>query len=661
MKKRFILLPLLLFVLAGCDPVVDPTDTGTDTTTDTGTDTGSTTDTDTDTTPEVDEVDVPSVSLLATHAVGDDVDLVDAEVILNLHQHKVMVLATKEGTVLVNYFTSPGYVAEDLEDVVAGDHLNVEGAIATSTGGDYARAKTLVPEDIEIVEESDWVVKSLVATEATDMLDGFGAWADALNIDSFGKVYKWTNVQLIKMYDGSGTNETGYHVFNYDKSVDGKNTGTGGYYRLGFYHVDMDAFEWEEDGLYTIEGLLGGTNKDMPYAAGANPMIRVSHLGAITRTGTVEVDEPDEPDPIEAMTIAAFLAGANDVQGELEGIITSLAPFNSYSFEDATGAIAFRDYKNTLTTGLAVGDKIKAKVKKNNFGGLIQAELLSGEEPEKLSSGNPLPATVDLQSNALTSASLLPLQSHLVKLEGMVVKTNVIDSFKNRVLTVERDDKATIQVKWDFRIVIDGLADHLDALVEGDVLKIDGATLSWASNNPVLMIDAIAHVTKTGHVEPVEPEPSELQEVVTITVDSLGLGDKTYSSNHDGVDVDGLLLGWTEMGNYGDGLQWRHKDDNKSAIYNVEEAGAVLLSVEINYNGPKHGDVNVPPTLDLYVGNTASLKDATEGFETINTVAGTFKYTATFEAGDNVTFFKLQKTAAQYGIYLTSIVLTFDV
>ncbi|MDD3098989.1 MAG: hypothetical protein PHW36_01395, partial [Bacilli bacterium] len=109
MKKSIVLLPLLMLVLAACNPT--PTDTGSDTTsadtssdttTDTGTDTGTDTSTATETStdPEPEPVDVPSANLLAGKVADDVVTLEDAYVVYNLASGSVLTVATEEGTAL---------------------------------------------------------------------------------------------------------------------------------------------------------------------------------------------------------------------------------------------------------------------------------------------------------------------------------------------------------------------------------------------------------------------------------------------------------------------------------------------------------------------------------------------------------------------------------
>ncbi len=145
---------------------------------------------------------------------------------------------------------------------------------------------SIIPTAFDPVAEPGWEFGELLAATGCDMETGFGAWGDALTKDSFGRVYTWTNVKLVDAsYGASSTGGTAYTYFTYDKEVAGKNTGTAGYYRLGFYHFDIPTsvdYTTNPDQLFTISALLVGTNKEMPFAAGVNPSIRVSGYAVIT-------------------------------------------------------------------------------------------------------------------------------------------------------------------------------------------------------------------------------------------------------------------------------------------------------------------------------------------------------------------------------------------
>ena len=283
MKKSIVLLPLLMLVLAACNPTTsDPTSGEPSDSDPTATDTP--TATSTEEVPE--EVDVPSVNLLAGKVADDVVELEEAYVVYNLASASVMTVATETGTALINYYSSAEPAKTDLLAATVGQYVNITGAVTIATGGDYARTMSVVPTAFDLVAEPSWEFGSLLAAEACDMDTGFGAWGDALTPDSFGRVYTFTNAKLVDAsYGASSTTGTAYTYLTYDAEVAGKNTGTGGYYRLGFYHFDIPSsvdYTTNPDQLFTVTALLVGTNKAMPFGADVNPSIRLSGYAVIT-------------------------------------------------------------------------------------------------------------------------------------------------------------------------------------------------------------------------------------------------------------------------------------------------------------------------------------------------------------------------------------------
>ncbi|MFA5421292.1 MAG: hypothetical protein WC344_00655 [Bacilli bacterium] len=279
MKKSIVLLPLLMLVLAACNPPVN---------TSSGSGSSSASESPSSTSEAPAPVDVPSVNLLADKVADEVVTLDDAYVIYNLASGSILSVATELGTALINYYGSAEPMKTDALAATAGQYYDITGAITIATGGDYSRTMSVVPTAFNLVAEPSWEFGSLLGATGCDMDTGFGAWGDALVANSFGRVYTWTNVKLVdSSYGASSTTGTAYTYFNYAISVDGKNTGTGGYYRLGFYHFDIpstikDAVTANPDALFTVTALLVGANKVLPFAAAANPSIRVSGYAVIT-------------------------------------------------------------------------------------------------------------------------------------------------------------------------------------------------------------------------------------------------------------------------------------------------------------------------------------------------------------------------------------------
>lgn len=199
---------------------------------------------------------------------------------------------------------------------------------------------------------------------------------------------------------------------------------------------------------------------------------------------TYEIPGEDVP-PAEG-SIAHFLAQENAFIGPLEAIVTNVGPYNSYSIEDETGAVALRiSGKNSASIDFKVGDKVSGSFKKAAFNGLIQAELQGELTVVDGPFAFPL-AKVDLNAVGLKSADLLPFQSRLVEGELEVVSF-AKDGNGTYTITLT-DGTDNIVVRVDNRLPTYATFAFLEALVATDVVVIDGATISWF-NAPQLMVD----------------------------------------------------------------------------------------------------------------------------------------------------------------------------
>ena len=188
-------------------------------------------------------------------------------------------------------------------------------------------------------------------------------------------------------------------------------------------------------------------------------------------------------------TIAAFRALATDETAIIQGIVTNVGPYNSFSMEDASGAaVALRiPGKNAKTIDFAVGAMIKVIAKKGIFNDLVQAEAVDSVY-EIVSTGNALPAAVDLNAASLAAADLEQYMSRLIKLDNMEIVNRTVDQHDNITLTLKRADEATIVLRWDSRVNLGENQAAFQALAIGDFVNIDGATLGWYYN-PQISID----------------------------------------------------------------------------------------------------------------------------------------------------------------------------
>lgn len=175
-----------------------------------------------------------------------------------------------------------------------------------------------------------------------------------------------------------------------------------------------------------------------------------------------------------------------------------MGPYNSFSMEDATAAVAFRKYNiDSTTTLFAVGDKVSGTFKKADFKGLIQAEL---QEDAPTVEAGPHALTlekVDLGVVGLTAEALAPYQSRLVTGE-LTVKTIAAKDGSGNITLLLTDGTNDITLRLDYRLAKIAEFEYLMALAVGDVVVLDGALIGWynvpqlAADDPVQVVKKVA-------------------------------------------------------------------------------------------------------------------------------------------------------------------------
>ena len=165
---------------------------------------------------------------------------------------------------------------------------------------------------------------------------------------------------------------------------------------------------------------------------------------------------------------------------KLKGVITGILGDKSFSMYDGQFAVAVRTLSNTAVevgfeyTVIGTRGVYNGLIQINQAGDAIKGDAKALEEPTTLT-----------ESNLKNNNFLLPLQSHLVTINGVEVTVVNKDSYNN----VEVEFKlgtTTFKMKWDSRVTLSNEAkDLINGLKAGDMLNIVGAPLGW--NNGILL------------------------------------------------------------------------------------------------------------------------------------------------------------------------------
>lgn len=140
--------------------------------------------------------------------------------------------------------------------------------------------------------------------------------------------------------------------------------------------------------------------------------------------------------------------------------------------------------------------------------------------------------------------------------------------------------------------------------------------------------------------------------IVELNVDSLGLPSGSYSDGKQ--TVQGVEFEYTEIGNYGDGIQLRVKDGKASAIKNntAFHAGIAQIVIRLSKTQPAYSNQNA---FSFKFGTSA---DALGGEILFSTVKDQYEYTITPDQA-TYTYFSMTKVIQQYSFYFESIKICF--
>ena len=140
--------------------------------------------------------------------------------------------------------------------------------------------------------------------------------------------------------------------------------------------------------------------------------------------------------------------------------------------------------------------------------------------------------------------------------------------------------------------------------------------------------------------------------VIELTVDSMQLKSGTYQDGT--VNIDRVPFTYTELGNYGDGIQMRIKDEAVSTIKNDKAFHAGIAQIVVTLSDTK----SVYDNADAFKFEFGTADGTYTETKMFSTVADTNYYVITPDSAD-YTYFKLSKVIESYSFYFKSIEICF--
>lgn len=292
---------------------------------------------------------------------------------------------------------------------------------------------------------------------------------------------------------------------------------------------------------------------------------------------------------IEGTTpIGEFFKANEGSSAKIVGVVTSLAPHNSFSMEDDSGAIALRlPNMTSATIDFEVGDVVEANVKKLTYNGLIQGEVQGTYTVHTGDFGRLLP--IDLNEYGLDTNKLAKIQSRTVSITAAEVTS--VTTPNNAVELIISLGSESITVRLDTRVAGND-ASILTAFEAGDLVDIKGGTLAWF-NNPQIMLDSNSEIAINEHGifgEGATAEDKLNQSLEMLTMDSI-IG-FNISNLEIGRDL-GLIYSFEDVV-----ITW---ESSNSAF--IDESGKVTRPEE------DAGDVNVTLTATIKIADLTATKE----------------------------------------------------
>ena len=148
---------------------------------------------------------------------------------------------------------------------------------------------------------------------------------------------------------------------------------------------------------------------------------------------------------------------------------------------------------------------------------------------------------------------------------------------------------------------------------------------------------------------------------IALTIATLGAKESAYSDSEAAVDVKGVSWNYTELGNYGDGLQWRTKNSKSTSIWNSSATTSSIASITFTWNKKK----TIPSDADKIVRyqeciNVEFANNA--DFTSAQTMKVTFTDSmdpVTLTAPAGMTFVRMTHTNKGASLYLDDVTLKF--
>ena len=397
---------------------------------------------------------------------------------------------------------------------------------------------------------------------------------------------------------------------------------------IGCYHlVGITDYQAKDVGLgytVTVKGILTNYNGTIQFGNGCEIV------------SFVEGSADDLPGA-KTMTIPEALAAADGVEVKVSGTVAEINTVWSDQHKNITVTIVDADgnklYVYRLATKVDLGDIITITGSMATYNS--NRQIGAGATAEITGHDNSYDYTEMTIADALNAAD-----GTNVIVTGTVatIDTAYSEEHGNISVTITDDNGNNLYL---YRLA--------GNVTVGSVIKVKGTMATYNSNRQVT--GGTFELISEGEVTPPaggegggeggDVETSTADYALTVT--NLNVP-ASYSADVTNATVNGVDFAFVQIANYGNGLQWRTKDNVSGSLWNTTALSGNLTKIVFTPNMTKYYNTSNVNAYTLALGNTAECNEKTVSF---NTVGG---QTTTVTIEGEYTFFKIthNNTYTQY-------------
>lgn len=354
--------------------------------------------------------------------------------------------------------------------------------------------------------------------------------------------------------------------------------------------IGTDAYQWTYDAanetfttvLNKTTYFIGGQKSYDTFSLSDIKYVSENLKASLCTWGKLDTTEPEEPTdtPIDLATATdrtiADLADKKDVDtaslykvtGILEGLDHTDKYGNAYVTDPATG-------KSIALYGMTtenVYTMVDGAVHYENPETAVEtlADVNNGEE-----------VTVVVSPVDWSMSSSIKYYSVLTDHKASTATYSItVDEVEHGTVSVTPDTASTYGTEATITVTPD----------EG--YTVDKVALTTAMGSSTLTAETDGtykfNVTVVNKVTVTLRDASAAVTSIEITADTLGLGGYAAGT----ASASGVNFSYTELGDFGHGIQWRNKNGKNSALWNTTAMPAAIESIELHFNTSEKNNVN---------------------------------------------------------------------